>query len=98
MLATIVLLWRCYGAATVLPWSLTLPGSGVPLAAQPCGRLAVQTGECLGPGATIVPGFSLTGGGVRTNTPGNAGRLTSHREDPDAHLVAYGDSVLPFWL
>src|ERR1035441_3725425 len=30
MLATIALLWRCYGAAAVLPWSLALPGSGVP--------------------------------------------------------------------
>src|ERR1035441_1220311 len=43
-------------------------------------------------------GLSLTGGGPRTDTPGGASNLTSLGKEPDTHLLAYGDSVLPLGL
>ena len=42
-----------------------------------------------------LPSSSLTGERPRTDTPGGATSLTSLGKDPDAHLIVYGDSVLP---
>src|ERR1035441_1906722 len=39
--------------------------------------------------------LSLTDGGQRTNTPTDATSLTSLGKGPHAHLLIYGDSVLP---